>query len=378
MIASMLPSLILGPIGGVIADRYPRKKIIVLCNLINAVSVLSLSLVFYLIPGETAIIIIWLMFTSISLASSGAFWGPAISSAIPDIVSKDKVDRANSLNQSSGQISMFIGQGAGGFLYQVIGAPMLFLIDGLTYLFAGISGTFVEIPKVTPEKSIIWSELFKQLKEDLKEGMIYVWRNDGLRIIVITFAVLNFLSTPFIILLPFYVEDFLNAGPEWYGFLLAALGVGTLVGYFIVGSVKLRRENRSNLMVFSLFSIAISMGTIGFVKIACLSLIGFFVVGIMMGIINLNMLTILQTSTPSEIRGRVFGLIGTVTGALVPIGMGLTGIVADLTHKNLTLIFSVCGGGLLFTSIFLFINRDFRNFIHCYPRPALNDSIKEA
>lgn len=378
MIASTAPALFLGPIGGVIADRYSRKKIIVLCDLVNALSVLSLSVLLFLIPGKTVMIINWMIGTSIMLSISGAFFRPAISSAIPDLVSKNNIDQANALHQSSSQVSLFIGQGLGGVLYQLLGAPVLFLVDSVTYLYASISGSCVHFPKVTPDKTADWNDLYNQLKTDLREGLRFVWHNAGLRVLIIAFAVLNFLSAPFSILLPFYVEDYLFVGSEWYGFFLAAMGIGTLAGYVVMGAVNLRADKRIYFLQYPLVVMAALITALGCVKTALIALIGCFVVGIMMGLFNLNMLTILQLSTPSDIRGRVFGLIGTFTGALTPLGMGLTGIVADLTNKNLPLIFSVCGGGLLFMSILLMINRDFRTYIQSYVGQIRKDSISEA
>jgi MFS transporter, DHA3 family, macrolide efflux protein len=365
MMVSMVPAVILGPIGGVIADRYSRRKIIILCDIVSGIAVLSLSALMFLIPDETTIILISLFVAAIIVAASSSIFSPAISAAIPGLVPKDEVNRANSLNQGSARISMFIGQGLGGFLYRVLGAPVLFLIDGLTYLVAALSESFVVIPQVVPESSITMGETYKQVQIDLKEGFHYVWNNGGLKVMVIVFAFLNFFSIPFIILLPFYVEDFLKIGSDWYGYFLATFGLGTLVGYIIVGIAKLTCEMKSKLIPFLLFSVSIALASLGFIRIAYVSLIVIFATGVMSGVINVIILTILQTSTPAEIRGRVFGLMATLTGSLSPIAMGLAGIAGDLTGNNIPLIFSVCGGGLTILSAIILINREFRFFVAC-------------
>jgi len=369
MMASMLPAVILSPVGGAFADRYSRRKIIILSDTICGIAVLTLSVLMLYIPHETRILLCLLFVVAIIMAVANSFFRPAISAAIPDLVSVDKVTRANSLNQGSAQISLFIGQGLGGCLYRILGAPVLFLIDGITYLVAALSESFVYIPQVVPEEKIELGGIYKQVQTDLKEGFQYIRNKNGLKILFLVFAFLNFFSVPFVLFLPFYVEDFLKVKPDWYGYLLAAFGFGTLIGYVVFGLMKLSGEAKSRLFVFLLFNVSIALVSLSFIRMAYISLLVMFVIGVAEGIIGLIIVTLLQISTPSEIRGRILGLMVTVTGALSPIAMGLAGIAGDLTNKNIPLLFSVCGGGLIVLSTVVLINREFRAFIAFEKQP---------
>ncbi len=86
-------------------------------------------------------------------------------------------------------------------------------------------------------------------------------------------------------------------------------------------------------------------------------------IGITNGFININIITLLQTSIPSELRGRIFGLLTTITAGLTPLGLGLGGVVADLTGRNIPLIYGVCGIILIFLSITISFLRPFRRFL---------------
>ena len=75
------------------------------------------------------------------------------------------------------------------------------------------------------------------------------------------------------------------------------------------------------------------------------------IIGALNGFLHINLITILQIAIPSEMRGRIFGLLTTLTGGLVPVSMGLSGVVADLVDQNIPLIYAVCGGITLVLSI---------------------------
>ena len=86
-------------------------------------------------------------------------------------------------------------------------------------------------------------------------------------------------------------------------------------------------------------------------------------IGIANGFNNIFIITLLQTSVPSELRGRIFGLLTTITAGLTPVGLGLGGVVADLTGRNIPLIYGVCGIILIFLAITISLIRPFRRFL---------------
>ena len=363
MMVSNLPAVILGPIGGTIADRYSRRRIIIFCDFLNGVVVLTLAILIFAYPSATELILISLFIVSTLVAVNGAFFRPAITAAIPDIVPKTKIAAANSLTQSSIQIATFIGQGAGGVLFRVLGAPVLFLVDGVTYLFSAVSEFFITIPQIVPEKGPKWQETLMAFKQDTVAGFTYVWQRKGMRTLFAAATFLNFFAMPFFVLFPFYVEDFLKVAPDWYGFLLAAFGIGALLGYTVAGTIQIAGKRRSKLLIASLILMSLGFAGLGIVfsPVAALTLV--FLNGVLNGFFNINVMTILQITTPSEMRGRVFGLLSTFTMGLAPIALGLAGIVADLTGQNIPLIFMACGVSLAVVSVVASLSREFRDFL---------------
>ncbi len=363
MMAAMLPSVLLGPVGGTVADMYSRKKIIVLSDVLCGVGVLIAGAMLIYMPDQKSVIVAVLFVVSVFIGIIGSFFRPAIQASIPDLVPPEKIQAANSMNQSSMQISMFIGQGIGGVLFRILGAPLLFIIDGLTYLFSAASESLIKIPQVVPEKANGTKEKFRKFKLDLVEGLQYVWQRRGMRDLFVAATFLNFFSAPFPVLMPFYVEDHLGATPDWFGFILAAFGVGALIGYAVAGSLKISGVIRSRLIITLLFVQSLQFALFGVVYDRFLALSITLFLGIFNGIINVYILTILQTTTPTEIRGRVFGLLQTIAGGLMPLGMGLGGVAAELLNNNVALIFIVSGLTTALCMVVVSASRPFREYL---------------
>lgn len=363
LMLSSLPAVILGPIGGTFADRYSRRKIIIFTDVINGVAFVILANLMFFTPDSTQTILIGLFIVSTLNGILASFFSPAISAAIPDLVPAHKLTTANSLSQLSTQVTVFFGQGLGGVLYRLLGAPFLFLINGITYLFSGVSESFITVPQTMPEKVDGWQAQMREFRNDIVDGLRYIWRKGGLRELVLVSALLNFFTAPILLLLPFYVEDFLKVAVDWYGFIIAAYGVGALLGYLAAGVIKTSNSARATLMIVLILLEAVGYSLLAFVKepytALALSVIG----GFAGGYVTVNITTLLQFTTPGPIRGRVFGLLGTIAGAITPIAMGISGVIADLLDQNIPLIYFACGAIMAALTLLLALSKEFRDYL---------------
>ncbi len=373
LMTSMLPAVILGPVGGAIADRYSRRKIIIISDLVNGAAILALAVYIFISPGSTGIIITLLFIVSVVTGVVSSFFGPAISASIPDLVPRERLNSANSMNRASVQISGFFGHGLGGVLFRILGAPVLFLVDAVTYLFSAVTEMFIHIPQKKVEAPAGLKRAVKEFLADTVEGLKYLFGIEGSRNLILIRALMSLFSAPILILFPFYVEDHLGARPDWYGFLVAASGAGALAGYLIAGTVRVPRNRRATLMLILILINATMILSLALTTTPLYSLIMMFVAGIASGMIGVQIVTVLQLRIPSEMRGRVFGLLGTVAGSLMPIGMGLGGIIADMTGQNIPLIYLVCGSVLGVLSLILGTNRSFRKLVGYQPEDEEGD-----
>lgn len=391
LMVSSIPGVVLGPIGGTFADRHPRKRIIVLTDTINGLAIVALAGVLLFVPEATRLTLALLFGVAVIGAVNNAFFAPAITAALPDIVPKERLAGANGMIQASMQVSQFIGQALGGVLFGIVGAPILFLFNGVTFLFSAVSESFISIPQPFPSRKRrrrsratvasvkvdggtlplvlpvdTGSESMAKLRPFLHatlEGLRYVWRRPGLRELVLGGASLAFFAAPIVVLLPFFIEDVLGAGAEWYGFFLSVFGVGTLVGTIAAGALNLSGIVRRNLLIAVLFVQSASYLALGLIQSVGSAMAIAAVSGAATGFVGINVITIVQATTPSEIRGRAVSLMVTLSGSLAPIAMGLSGVIADLTGQNVPVIYAACGLGMMIVSVVLTANRQLRELV---------------
>ena len=339
----MLPTALLAPIGGAVADRFPRLRILVACDcvagaalLIQAGAMLSGRLT------TTALVVLLFAVAAISGVVNG-FFQPTLAAAIPDLVPASRLTAANSLNLFSVQASQMIGQAAGGMLYAVLGAPRLFLFDGLSFLFAAGSEALVRMPPRPERERLGLAAGARQFRASLREGFAYVRRTPGLVPFMAAPASYNFATMAVLPLLPFFVKLNLHAGVRWYGLMVATISCGTIAGFVAAGLVRVAGEARARFLLVVIPLSPTPLLVTGFVHSPALALVVAFALGFMLGLINVNLLTLLQSSSPPELRGRVMGLWAALGTTVAPLGMVLGGIAGDLTGKNIPLVFTACG-----------------------------------
>ncbi len=360
---SGLPIIILGPFAGIVADRFSRRKILIFSDVINAIAVSVFSLYLFKLEKQSDLAIIGLFSIGVILGITGAFFNPAVAAAIPDIVPRSKIAGANSLGQISMQVTAFVGQALGSAMYTLIGAPAVCLINGISYAYGAGSKLFIRIPQSISIGNRTFKDNMAQFKRDLIEGFHFVWHNRGLRTMIYISAITNLFTTPILPLLPFYVEDYLKIGAEWYGIFLGMTGVGALFGFAFAGLIKIHPRAKGNMMIVFIILMSLGYGLLGLVRVPSIALGLAFLGGFMGGYVAVNISVVLQLTTPTEIRGRVMALLTTLMGSLMPIGMGLGGYIGDLFNKNIPLIYASCGAIMASLTMLVALNREFRDFL---------------
>lgn len=363
MMVSLLPGVVVGPFGGALADRNSRWGIILVSDLARGAMILGLAGLMFLRPGEHELIIAVLFVVALLSGVVRAGFQPAMSAAIPDLVPRDKVAAANSLMQFSVQGSVFVGQAIGGLLYRWMGAAHLFVIDGVTYLLSALSEAFLRIPQKRPAELLSLQEVVAAYKKDTLDGIRYVWRRRGMRSFLFLSSAVNFFAMPVILLLPFYANEELGQGAAWYGFLLAAVGAGSLFGYLVAGTVQIPPERRPWIVLSALLTTAAALAGLGMTQTPLIALALMFVVGSGTGIINILVMTLFQVATPSEMRGRVMSLVLALSSAAAPLGMALGGFLGDATDKNIPALYVGCGVTIAVLSLLAATRASFREFL---------------
>lgn len=329
MAASTLPGVLLSPFAGVLVDRSDRKPLIICMDFIRGVGIILVATVAY-----SHLIAVWMVFAAgILLSLCGAVFRPGINSVIPDLVANSKLQSANSLMSIASTGSNMIGNVAGGFLFQLIGAPLLFLFNGLSYLFSGICLCFVGIPKIHKKDP-------QNFFRDMLDGFRYMWMQKGLRYILLMAAVVNFFGFVAITdFLPFFQRT-PHLGAGYYGVAMACFMGGSMAGFLVSSIVTFAARRRLLYFIgsnaLSCFCLIAAINQTVFAVMVPLTIFG----GFFNAIVNVMLISAVQATTPSEMRGKVMAFMGMTTQGLTPFAMALGGVIAGFLP--IRLIISTC------------------------------------
>lgn len=364
MAASMLPRILVSPVAGVIVDRFDRRTLMIWMDIMRGVAVVSVG-----VAAFAGFLHVWMVFAAgVIIGLCGAFFFPAVSSVIPDITAKSRIVQANSvfsMLQTGGNI---VGNSAGGVLFKVVGAPFLFLFNGLSYLFSAGSLLFAKVPRVPHVQER------KHFTADLRNGLSFVWKIRGLRYLILIAAIINFLASMAIMLiLPFYQKDPV-LGPVKYGIAMALFTGGMFLGMALTAIVKIHPARR-----FVLFQIC---GISSFSCLAVFPFVGTFPLAISLlafagfanSILNVFIMSVMQLAVPQDMRGKVFALMGMVTQGLTPIAFALGGVIAAFIP--LPLLISACFGTVVFVGLPFMFMASFRRFINFDPAKDTVESVR--
>jgi MFS family permease len=363
MAVSMLPRIIISPFAGVWVDRLDRKKIIVWMDFIRGFVVILVG-----IAAFTDIIEIWMVFAvGIILGICASFFNPAVSSVIPDVVPASKVMQANSAFNMIYSGTNILGNPIGGVTYQLLGAPIMFLFNGISYIFSAATEAFIKVPKIHKEAEQL------HFFEDMLQGFKFVWRFTGLRSTLMIAAGLNlFANTAMVLMMPFFqMTD--GLGPGKYGFAIAMFTGGSFVGMLVTSSINIKPVYRHIIFILtglisSLFFTAFPLSDSLIIIVTLL-----FLAGLLNAILNVLFQTTIQLAVPQDMRGKVFALMGTVLMGLTPIGMALGGVMAEFIAARY--VMSICSAiTFCFFIPFIFMP-SFKRFINYNPEEQTLDEI---
>ncbi|WP_242022239.1 MFS transporter [Microcoleus sp. FACHB-831] len=326
--AGQIPSFILTPFGGVIVDRFPRHRLLIATQIMAMIQSLALAFI-----ALTGIINIWqIIVLSVFQGVINAVDAPARQAFVPEIVEK-KEDLANAiaLNSSMFNGARLIGPAIGGLLVASVGAGYCFLIDGISYIAVIIA---LLAMKLEPRKIKVSN---KHPWKTLKEGFAYTFGFPPIRYIIMLLALVSFMGMQYTVLVPIFATNILHGGAETLGFLMAASGVGALIGAVHLST----RPSILGLGKLIAFAPALmGIGLIGFAlsRVLVISLLMMLLVGLGFILQFTSSNTVVQTIVEDDKRGRVMSIYTMAFFGVVPLGNLLAGSLASRIGAPNTLI----------------------------------------
>jgi MFS family permease len=325
-IAQVLPRILFGSLAGVFVDRWNRKWIMVLADLLRFGLLLLLLLI------HTAHDI-WLVYVVAAIESTIAqFFSPAKSASLPLLVSQDELVHANALNSFSENLARIVGPALGGIFLNLIGMASSAVIDSISFLLSALLLAFISIPtshtsnSVEPEK--YKSAHRQKLLYEWGEGLAIVGKNRLLKnIFIIVGAVFLAEGLITVLLVPF-VTIALHGNSTDLGWLMSGQGIGGLLGSLLLGSIN-KGISKLRLIAWTLLAGGLLRLLIVFFPNLIIDVGLIVLVGIVSLISYVYISVVLQSAVPNAYLGRIFGLYGTLQGLTMLVGLLLASFLGD-------------------------------------------------
>ncbi len=313
-----LPILILGPFGGVIADRFPKRNMLYITQ--TLAGLLALLFGFLVITHEIKIWMVELLALSLGLVNT--IDNPVRQSFISELVGRENLSNAVSLNSSIANVARVIGPAIAGILILTIGIAMCFIVNGISYIAVLIVLSFMKKEEfLLVQKKIIGSSI-----QTLKEGFVYVKSSPVLLTVLLMMTLIGMLSYEFSVLLPLYSQFTFHGNAGTYAALTGAMGFGAVIGGLFAAS---RKKITPQMVVTAalFFGIAILIASVAPSLPYALSAM------VMVGICSVNFMSLansnLQIASKPEMRGRVMSLWTVAFLGTTPIGSPIIGWISQ-------------------------------------------------
>lgn len=332
--------------GGVIADRFRRKKIIILSDFLSGLICLCLSLI-----SKQTWLIYAIILTNALLALLSAFSTPAYNAFTKEIVEKDNITRVNSYLQTLATLVKIIVPMLALGIYHVIGIRGALSLDGVSFLLSALIVAFVQ--PILEEASKTDKFSVKIILDDLVSGFHYVAKNRQIYLLIALSAGVNFFMAGYSLVLPYSNQMFPKITGNSYAMFLTAEAIGGVIGAVISGKIS-RKLSPSQLMaLLSVFGGFVALAPVLYVLKPSIFLLALSPVGsgFFMTLFNIHSFSLVQREVSSEYLGRVLGIVFTVAILFMPLGTALFTLI--FTPSNPFNFFYIGCSVIILSFIFL-------------------------
>jgi MFS family permease len=336
--ATHIPVLLLGAIGGVAADRYPRKNIVLITQSLALVQAVLLATLTYTGQITPSLILV----LAVLLGITNAFDIPGRHTLFVQMVGKQDLISAISLNSAVFNVSRIIGPSIAGIIVAAFGETVCFTINAFSYLAMIVCLLRMHLPKD--------SIAVEHKGSALADGFRYAWNHREMRVLLAVSGILNLSYAPVLSLGPFFADAIFHQGSLGLGFLVGSMGVGAVIGVLELarhkGILELPAVIRSSMLTMGAALLAFAISPYFGLSMALMVVMGFSVMRQ-----NAAGNSLIQTTVPDAFRGRMLALYTMVVTGLLPLGSLAGGFAAErFGPRPVVLVagFFCLAGGMMF------------------------------
>ncbi len=319
--ARAVPMMVVTPMGGVVADRVPRLRLLK----VTQVTALCLALVLAVLTSAGVVTVWQIALLSLLAGAVNAFDQPTRQALLPDLVRREDLTNAIALNSAAWQGAAMFGPALAGLTAGWIGIAGAFYANAASFLAVVIA---LFLMRGVPERSADARER-RGLFDDLAQGLRYVRATRLVWTLLVLSAMASVFGRSYVQLLPAFAGAVLHVGPRELGLMMSAPGAGTLAGATALGALgDVRRKGATLIGGMALFSVTLFLFSLS--RSLSLVLVLLFLTGVTSIVFSTMLSSMLQLTVPGHMRGRVMSLLTVTFQGFGPVGALLIGSLADV------------------------------------------------
>jgi MFS family permease len=325
--AAGVPTWLFMLYAGVIADRIPRRNLLVLTQtamMLLAFATAALTFLHWIRPWHILVM-------AFLLGTANAFEAPARQSFVLEMVEREDMTNAIALNSTMFNTAMAVGPAAGGLIYGFLGPAWCFAINGATFIAVIVALRKMRLRPFTPPA------LRTSALADIKEGLRYVAAHPLIRTIIGLIGVISLFGVSFVTLFPAWAVNVLHGDAKTNGFLQSARGVGALVAALLIASLG-RFHFKGKLLTYGTFALPVTVAVFALVRWAPLSFVLVFGSGLALILIFNLANALVQIHSPDALRGRIMGVYTMTFFGLMPLGALWIGFAAEHVSQTVAIL----------------------------------------
>ncbi|BCN29341.1 MFS transporter [Anaeromicropila herbilytica] len=343
----ILPQIILAPFGGAIADRFNKKKILIILDLASAL----VLILFLLISNYKSPMLILIGILMCLLATIQSIYEPSVRACIPAIVSTSNLTAANSVVSEISAITTLLGPIAAGFLYGSFGIDIIFILNIISFLCSAGIECFLILPNGTKG---LENNAFLTFVNDIKESMSYMIHKQRLifYMVLLSSAFNLFLTPIYTVGIPYIEKILFGVSDELYGISEGCIGLGMITGALLV-NILAKKFPLSKIhyyfvvlvllivgMGFTTLPFLHHTGSVPYMAYIIFTMISFLFAACLANI-NIIFMTFLQVETPPSMMGKIMALVASLATAFMPIGQIIFGALYEYLSANAYIIYVI-------------------------------------
>jgi MFS family permease len=335
--AGTLPTLFLMLPGGVVADRLPKRRLMIATQASMMFCALALAVLAW-----TGALQVWhIAVLAFLLGVANSFDAPARLAIVTELVDdREDMHNAIALNAMMFNMARVIGPAVGGLVLAAAGAALCFALNAASFLAVLIALLLMVLPNDKGRPSS------RNVVADIREGIRFIARHPVIRPIILLVGAASLFAFSYAVLLPAYATDVLKTDEAGFGVMNTAVGLGALLGSFGVASLS-RSGNRGAMLTIGSVLFPLALIGLAVARTLPVALALLFLVGLGFVTQNVQANTIVQSLAPDELRGRVTSVYSLMFFGTAPFGSLLAGAVAQAIGSSLAIALSA-GVSLLF------------------------------